>query len=348
MGNHVNPSPALKGRAIDPFVILKPNNAHVKFLIWGGSGTGKTLWSLSADNVAYISLESGADRYSSLKISAFCPKNLTELGQALKFLKNSNNQYQTVVIDSISVAWSMFMEELIPEGLKADWVMVKTRWKRFLRTLLSLQKDVILIGRSKEARSDSAWYKKTGDLVLDSEASTGFEFDFVGFSYMTDNEETGDLEFKIRLEKVRDLTGRVRTGMVLTNSTFKDFKHRLNNLLIESQAKPDSAEGFIRSALASNQVKPVNQEMVSEIPGSDFKSGINGQRNIGMMRNQLQSVMTTMELKTRKAQTSYCRQILKANGVNKYFKGIDDLSFAELSLILGCTQTNDATTAHIN
>ena len=173
MGNHVNPSPALKGRAIDPFVILKPNNAHVKFLIWGGSGTGKTLWSLSADNVAYISLESGADRYSSLKISAFCPKNLTELGQALKFLKNSNNQYQTVVIDSISVAWSMFMEELIPEGLKADWVMVKTRWKRFLRTLLSLQKDVILIGRSKEARSDSAWYKKTGDLVLDSEASIG-------------------------------------------------------------------------------------------------------------------------------------------------------------------------------
>jgi len=348
MVNHVNTSPASKGRATDPFVILKPNHAHVKFLIWGGSGTGKTLWSLSAENVAYISLESGADRYSSLKISAFCPRNLTELGQALKFLKNSDNHYQTVVIDSVSVAWGMFMEELIPEGSKPDWVMVKTRWKRFLRTLLSLQKDVILIGRSKETRSDNAWYKKTGDLILDSEASTGFEFDFIGFSYITENEETSDLEFKIRLEKVRDLTGRVRTGMVLSNSTFKDFKHRLNDLLIESQVKPDNAEGFIRSARSPDQVKPGSQEVFPEISGTEAKSGKNGKRNISMMRNQLQSVMTAMELKTRKAQARYCRHVLKSNGVNKYFKGIDDLSVAELSLILECSQAVDTSASHVN
>ena len=348
MGNHVNTSPASKGRAIDPFVILKPNNAHVKFLIWGGSGTGKTLWSLSADNVAYISLESGADRYSSLEISAFCPRNLTELGHALKFLKNTHNNYQTVVIDSISVAWSMFMEELIPDSSKPDWVMIKTRWKRFLRTLLSLQKDVILIGRSKEARSESAWYKKTGDLILDSEASTGFEFDFIGFSYFKEKEETRDLEFKIRLEKVRDLTGRVKTGMVLTNSTFKDFKHRLNNLLIESQVKSDSAEVFIQSARSSNQLKTGSQQPPVAATPANLDSGKNGKRNIGIMKNQLQSVMNTMELRTRKAQVRYCRHILKSNGVNKYFNGIDDLSVAELSLILESSQAVDTSASQVN
>ena len=348
MGNHVNTSPASKGRAIDPFVLLKPNNAHVKFLIWGGSGTGKTLWSLSADNVAYISLESGADRYSSLEISAFRPKNLAELGRALNFLKADAGHYQTVVVDSVSVAWSMFMEELIPNSAKADWVMVKGRWKKFLRTLLALEKDVILIGRAKEARSEGAWYVKSGDFVLDSEVSTGFEFDFVGFSYIEEKEETSDLEFKIRLEKVRDLTGRVKTGMVLTNSTFKDFKHRLNNLLIESQVKSDSAEEFIKSARSSNHLKTGSQYPPVTVPSTNLDSGKNGKRNIGIMKNQLQSVMNTMELRTRKAQVKYCRHILKSNGVNKYFNGIDDLSAGELSLILQSSQATGTSASQVN
>lgn len=327
----------------DPFIQLTPKNAHVKFLIWGGPGTGKTVWSLSGEKVAYVSLESGADRYSSLNISAFFPKNLFELGQALRFLINTENDYQTVVIDSISVAWGMFMEELIPEGSKPDWVMVKTRWKRFLRTLLSLQKDVILIGRSKEARSDSAWYKKTGDLILDSEASTGFEFDFVGFSYITENEERAKLEFKIKLEKVRDLTGRVTTGMVLTNSTFKDFKFRLNNLLIQNSVKANSAESFIHQARQSKQGNPENLKA-----RDDFEPDKNGQMNISLMRNQLREVMAVMNLRTEKAQVNFCQDVLASNKRKKNLHKIDDLSITELSLILKSSQALEASSPQIN
>jgi hypothetical protein len=199
----------------------------------------------------------------------------------------------------------MFMEELIPEGIKADWVMVKTRWKRFLRTLLSLEKDVILIGRSKETRSESAWYKKTGDLVLDSEVSTGFEFDFIGFSYITENEQAGDLDFKIRLEKVRDLTGRVKTGMVLSNSTFKDFKTRLNSLLVDTSVNASSAESFIQQARIPQQKS--SEPLLSM---NDAMSGENGQKHITLMRNQLLEVMTSMNLKTEKAQANFCRKRL--------------------------------------
>jgi hypothetical protein len=348
MGTYRNKTSTLKTKVPNPFVLLTPKNAHVKFLLWGPPGTGKTLWSLSGDHVAYISLESGADRYSNLKISAFCPKNLTELGYALKYLKSTKNQYQTVVVDSVSVAWAMFMSELIPEGVKPDWVMIKARWKKFLRTLLSIEKDVILIGRSKEARSESAWYVKTGDLVLDSEASTGFEFDFVGFSYVVENEGTGNLEFKIRLEKVRDLTGRVKTGMVLTNSTFKDYKQRLNDLLIESHSITSTAEGFIQSQRPSNKSRSNSLKAPFESPGDNVKSERNGNTNTGLMRNQLHSVMKAMELKTRRAQTQYCRQILKSNGVNRYLKGIEDLSVKEMSMILNSSRVDDNPLSHIN
>ena len=198
----------------DPFTFLNPNTTYVKFLIWGPAGSGKTVWGLSAEKVAYISLESGADRYAQLGISAFSPRSLEELGQTLRFLKHADYSYQTIVLDSVSVCWAMFMEEYCPEGVKPDWVTIKLKWKRFLRTLLGLRKDVILIGRAKEARSESAWYQKTGQLILDSEISSSYEFDFVGFSY-TEQLDTGETAYKIRLDKVRDLTGKVKTGMVL-------------------------------------------------------------------------------------------------------------------------------------
>lgn len=226
----------------DPFMPLNPNTGHIKFLVWGPAGSGKTVWSLGADDVAYISLESGADRYAQLGISAFSPKNLAELAQTLRFLKHAQYPYQTIVVDSVSVCWAMFLEEYCPEGSKPDWVTIKTRWKRLLRTLLSLRKDVILIGRAKEARSESSWYQKTGDLILDSEISTAFEFDFVGFSYTSENPDTEETEYKIRLEKVRDLTGMVKTGMVMTNSSFKQFKTRLAGLTKQAADRPGNPQ----------------------------------------------------------------------------------------------------------
>ena len=225
----------------DPFKPLNPNTAFVKFLIWGPAGSGKTVWGLSAEKVAYISLESGADRYAQLGISAFSPKSLEDLGNTLRFLKHAEYPYQTIVLDSVSVCWAMFMEEYCPEGVKPDWVTIKLKWKKFLRTLLGLRKDLILIGRAKEARSESSWYKKTGDLVLDSEISTAFEFDFVGFSYTDQHPETAEIDYKIRLDKVRDLSGKVKTGMIMTNSSFKAFKSRLAGLTTQTakeQAHP--------------------------------------------------------------------------------------------------------------
>jgi hypothetical protein len=236
----------------DPFVPLSPDEGYLKFLVWGPAGSGKTVWSLGADDVAYISLESGADRYAHLGISAFTPKNLTELGQTLRFLKHAQYPYQTIVVDSVSVCWSMFLEEFCPEGTKPDWLTIKVKWRRFLRTILSLRKDVILIGRAKEARSESSWYKKTGDLILDSEISTAFEFDFVGFSHTSDNPETGETQYLIRLDKVRDLTGKVKTGMILANSSFRQFKARLIGL----------TQGAVAEQNAQHQKQPLKPGVV--------------------------------------------------------------------------------------
>ncbi|MBF0238111.1 MAG: AAA family ATPase [SAR324 cluster bacterium] len=229
----------------NPFQPLKPHDAFLKFLLWGPPGSGKTCWALNSDRVAYISLESGADRYSHLNIEATYPSSLKDIGDVIRFLRSGNHEYQTCVIDSISVVWSLFLEEYCPEGVKPDWVMVKTKWKRFLRAMLGLRMDVIAIGRSKDSRTDSQWYKRTGDLILDSEISTGFEFDYIGFAYSELQEEWQDPLYRVRLEKVRDLTGRVKTGMVLTNTSFREFKQRANAVLEEAEV-PESIQDFLK------------------------------------------------------------------------------------------------------
>ncbi|NQU63609.1 MAG: AAA family ATPase [SAR324 cluster bacterium] len=258
------PSPSTISIPPDPFTLLTPHEGYLKVLIWGPAGSGKTVWSLGADDVAYISLESGADRYAQLGISAFSPRNLAELGQTIRFLMHAQYQYQTIVVDTVSVCWSMFMEEYCQEGVKPDWAKIKVKWKRFLRTLLSLRKDVILIGRAKEARSESSWYKKTGDLILDSEISTAFEFDFVGFAYTSYHPETEETHYKVRLEKVRDLTGKVKTGMVMTNSTFKQFKTKLGGLTkteanhqgVQLTGEPSKAAGVVHPRQTNKQSSP--------------------------------------------------------------------------------------------
>lgn len=227
-----------------PFQPLNPSEASLKVIVWGPPGSGKTIWSLNADDVAYISLESGADRYSHLRINATYPKNLKELGEVLRFLKSADHSYQTIVVDTISNVWGMFLEEFCPENKKPDWVLIKTKWKRMLRAFLSLRQDVIFIGRAKDARSESNWYKKTGDLVLDSESSTSHELDFVAFSYTEMHEETGEVLYKVRLDKVRDITGRIKTGMVLINSSFREFKRKANTILEEAEL-PEDVEGFL-------------------------------------------------------------------------------------------------------
>ena len=87
----------------DPFTKLEPHNANIKALFWGPPGSGKTFMSLQAPGeVAYISLESGADRYASLGISATYPQTLEDIGNTIRFLR-TDQIYDTVVIDSISV-----------------------------------------------------------------------------------------------------------------------------------------------------------------------------------------------------------------------------------------------------
>jgi hypothetical protein len=223
----------------DPFVKLEPKDAHIKMLLWGPPGSGKTYAALHAPGkVAYVNLESGADRYASLGIYAATPKSLKDIGDIIRFLRNDDT-YDTVVIDSISVVWGMVMEHYIPnEKTNPNWVTIKQTWKRLLHSIINLDKNVVLIGRAKQQTGDN-WWVKTGGWTLDCEGTTGHEVDFVGFSYVDINED-GEPSYQIRLEKVRELTGRVKTGMILTNTTFKQFHKRLNFLLLSEEELEES------------------------------------------------------------------------------------------------------------
>lgn len=210
------------------FEELKTDQAHFKMLAWGASGSGKTLWSLKDKNVAYISLEGGADRYASLGIQATYPNTLEDIGNVIRFLRN-DQKYQTVVVDSISVVWDMVKEKFIHEDQKQpNWIVIKTTWKKLLGAFLRLQKNVILISRAKPETTVN-FFERTGNLTVDCESTVSHEVDYVAYFYNVFNEE--NTEFLIRFDKVRDISGKVKTGMIFKNTSFGDFRERVEKHL---------------------------------------------------------------------------------------------------------------------
>lgn len=85
----------------------------VKFLIFGGSGTGKTSLLASMGRTIIISAEKGdlalnnADNCESIQIS-----NLIELRESYNYVIEHRNEYDTVGIDSISDIGQMIVAEL--------------------------------------------------------------------------------------------------------------------------------------------------------------------------------------------------------------------------------------------
>lgn len=239
----------------DPFTPMLENEMFIKAFLWGFQGTGKTVWALRSHKCAYISLEGGAEHYRRLGPNISYPKNTKELGAALMFLKlNNNGLYKTLALDCMSVAWTMFQDETplieVKGALTQDWITIKRKWKSFITLLLSLQMDVIAIARSKEASTPGKWYEKTGQLIPDCEKNSVYDFDFELFAYTEENKDSGDMDFKIALNKVRDLSGKIKTGMVLTNTTFAAFKAKVKQVAEPEKPKFPPVEEFKKTLLS--------------------------------------------------------------------------------------------------
>ncbi len=150
----------------NPFKTAEPVARKLKVLLYGPAGSGKTTAALTFPNVAIIDTEGGTDLYAGR--DGFAPfdvlraKTLTELDAALSFIRTGKHDYETLVIDSVTVLYEVAREALA-RGSKSgemsyrEWGKLNTRMESLYNALTDMPVHVVLVTR------EAVEYEGTGD-----------------------------------------------------------------------------------------------------------------------------------------------------------------------------------------
>lgn len=118
---------------------------HVKILLWGPEGSGKTHFALSAPKPALIDVENRAVNFAQRREFTFAHAeiaSLDELGHAFKEIKTGAIDCESVVIDSGSAIYTALVEEHTARTQQGayvtDWVTVNRRFLKCLNFVFAM------------------------------------------------------------------------------------------------------------------------------------------------------------------------------------------------------------------
>lgn len=239
------------------FVKAKKVKRFIKVALWGDKKSGKTRFALSFPRPCVIDTERGsllyADRYD---FDVKDANRWVELLQALDALENGGHDYQTLVIDSLTIFWQDLVDvqieyvknrrgnEILSPG---DWGQIKRKWKNFLNRLVDLHMHVVLVMREKDeyatetdARSGEEKSKKTGEHLPDAEKSTGYVFDFILHLMTQEDKKNKASKYKVvvdgsRRDEIPKYTEYDITGKRGYDAIFKPIEA---NMLSGGEATP--------------------------------------------------------------------------------------------------------------
>lgn len=178
----------------NPFSVAKQSSRHPKVLLWGASGTGKTTLALQFPNPVVIDLEKGTELYGSkYNFDVLNANSIEEIKTAMEYLKTSDHDYETLIIDPITVMWELLQQEWSEKlfqfnqkskGFKneyydfqmKDWALIKKEWKDLLLSIVNLNMAIVATAREKVLLNSSM---NAIGYVPDSEKNIESYFDIV-------------------------------------------------------------------------------------------------------------------------------------------------------------------------
>lgn len=193
-------SKAITGPRFPQFLPASTKAKRLKVLIWGPSGSGKTTLALQAPRPAVIDLEGGSELYGdSFPFDVSQLTTADEVMDAVNGLMTTNHDYQTVVIDPITVYWEALQRKWSEIFLQRnrtskgfrheyydfqpkDWMTIKDELRLLMAKLVRLDMHVIAIARQKPLYADGGFMRVVGD-TFDCEKSIPYVFDTVIQTY---------------------------------------------------------------------------------------------------------------------------------------------------------------------
>jgi len=209
-------------RAAGPFRQAASAEKRLKLFAWGGSGVGKTTLALQFPKPVLIDLEGGADLYGKrFDFSVVRASTADQVASAVEWLATNPHEFETLVIDPISVYWDALQKKwsdiflLRNKGTRAhkhefyefqprDWMTMKAEFKHLIRGLVALDMNVIVTARQKVLYADGGFMKAIGE-TFDCEKSLPYLFDVVVRLYC-------DEKGRYLGQCLKDRSGHVPTG----------------------------------------------------------------------------------------------------------------------------------------
>jgi len=169
-------------------------NKKLKVLVYGQSGAGKTHFALTFPRPAVIDAEGGTEMFGGrFDFDVLRTKDIDEVLKAVESI--TPKQYDTVVVDPITVLWQVTMEagqmaaekRAIRQKRSADeatltprdWGIIKRKVNALYTRLVNMPTHVVVCGRIKDINeSRGTEVVKVGERV-DAEKSTEYLFDVI-------------------------------------------------------------------------------------------------------------------------------------------------------------------------
>jgi len=178
-----------------PFGPAGPADRRLKLLLWGDSGTGKTTLALQFPKPVVLDLEGGTDLYGdAYTFDRLRTTSADAAMEAIDWLRDNTHDYETLIIDPISVYWEALQHKWSEiflqrnkqsRGFKfefyefqmRDWMVVKSEMREFVRKLIAVDMNVVVTARQKTLYAEGA-LKALGE-TFDGEKSLAYLFDQV-------------------------------------------------------------------------------------------------------------------------------------------------------------------------
>lgn len=158
---------------------------HVKALVYGASGSGKTTFAGTARNAIFASAEGGLMSISDKTPDFVEIRSLKDLMDLHAYLRNEKHGYETVVIDSISEINEIIKIEIERRTGKSmqlqDWGELAKRIRGILRGFRDLPMHVLFIAQESTETDEQKIVKFVPQLNGKAATEVAYFMDIVGY-----------------------------------------------------------------------------------------------------------------------------------------------------------------------
>ena len=132
---------------------------HVKMLLYGASGVGKTVFGSTAPDVLFLDAEAGMLSVREKNLDRIKVIDFADVYKAFDFLKLGEHKYKTVVIDSLTEIQRKSMDSILKKTNRdkpqiQDWGSNIEQIRKMVRYFRDLPMNVIVIGLDQQIEQD--------------------------------------------------------------------------------------------------------------------------------------------------------------------------------------------------